>query len=225
MRQEQLDRHGKVLNETLEKFRYLCLMPADPAVPGFTEYRKDVNSIWGVRHNSKQGYMLTSGFVSAALIFDPAYQLESQFRFLGQQRIDGQETYVIAFAQIPMKAELSGSFSVGNRSAPTFQQGLAWIGTGNYQIIRLRTDLLKPLPGVDLREETTQIDYQHVQFKKLEQPLLLPKDVTVTVDWHGKTFRNEHQYSDFKRFSVRASQRIRKPTGAKKITAAQSRHG
>ena len=224
VRQQQLRHNGKVANEAVEKFHYLCLMPNDPHVPGFTEYRKRADPTWGGGGDSKRGYMLTSGFVSAALVFFPDYQSGSEFRYLGRQSLDGHETYVVAFAQIPLKAPLVGSFTIGKHSAPTFQQGLAWIDTQNYQIVRLLTDLLKPLPEVRLSKETTRIDYQEVYFKQIAQSLWLPKDVTVTVNWGGKTLRNNHQYSDFKLFNVGAAENITKRTKPKAVAPSKTAH-
>lgn len=222
VRQQQLRHNGKVSNEAVEKFHYLCLMPADPHAPGFTEYRKSANPAWAAGGVLKGGYMLTSGFVSAALVFYPDYQPGSEFRYLGRQEIDGHETYVVAFAQIPMKTKLAGSFTIGKLSAPTFQQGLAWINTQNFQIVRLLTDLLKPLPEVRLSKQTTEINYQAVYFKQLAQSLWLPKDVTVTVDWGGKSLRNDHQYSDFKLFNVGADENITKRTTPKVEPVSQT---
>jgi hypothetical protein len=222
VRQQKLRHNGKVSNEAVEKFRYLCLMPDDPHVPGFTEYRKGIDSTRGGGSVLKGGYMLTAGFVSAALVFSPHYQSGSEFRYLGRQRIDSQETYVVAFAQIPMKTELVGNFTIGKHSAPTFQQGLAWFNTQNYQIVRLLTDLLKPLPEVRLSKETTQIDYQEVYFKQLARSLWLPKNVTVTVDCGGRTLRNDHQYSDFKLFNVGAAEKIAKRSAPKAIADSRT---
>ncbi|MEJ2009040.1 MAG: hypothetical protein P8Z30_12940 [Acidobacteriota bacterium] len=220
--------HGKTAESRNEKFRYLCLMPSDPGVPGFDEYRKNIDVDNRKPGSLESGYMLTSGFVSAALIFHPAYQSQSTFRYLGRQMMDGRETYVIAFAQLPQKAELFGEFRSGDKPAPTFEQGLAWIDVQNDKIVRLRTDLLKPLPEVRLTEETTQIDYQEVHFKQLAQGFWLPKDVTVTVRWKGKTLRNLHHYSNFKIFNVAHAEKIKTPEPAKvrpKVLAdSQGRH-
>ena len=212
---EKLGHKGKVAGSMDEKFRYLCLMPSDIKVPGFTEYRQNVDPDNGTHGSLERGYMLTSGFVSAELIFHPVHQSESTFRYLGRQMLDGRETYVIAFAQIPPKAELVGYFNFGDHSAPTFDQGLAWVDAQNDQIVRLRTDLLEPLSKIRLRQETTQIDYQDVQFKMLAEAFWLPRDVTVTVNWNGKEFRNEHQYSDFELFNVQHSEKVKNPEPAK----------
>ena len=208
---EKLLRNGKAKESMHEKYLYLCLMPSDPGVPGFNEYRKNIDVDNRKQGSLDRGYMLTSGFVSAALIFHPAYQSQSTFRYLGRQMMDGRETYVVAFAQLPQKALLYGMFKSGDKSAPTFEQGLAWIDVQNDRIVRLRTDLLKPLPEVRLTEESTQIDYQDVHFKQLAQGFWLPRDVTVTVRWGGKRLRNVHHYSDFRIFNVGHTEKTNEP--------------
>ncbi len=212
---EKIGHKGNVGGSMDEKFRYLCLMPSDIKVPGFTEYRQQIDADNRTHDGLERGYMLTSGFVSAELIFHPVHQSESTFRYLGRQMLDGHETYVIAFAQVPTRAELVGYFNFGDNSAPTFDQGLAWVDAQNNQILRLRTDLLEPLPKIRLRQETTQIDYQDVEFKKLAKAFWLPRDVTVTVNWNGKKLRNEHQYSDFELFNVQHSEKVKNPKPAK----------
>jgi hypothetical protein len=93
----------------------------------------------------------------------------------------------------------------------TFTQGLAWIDSQNYQILRLRTDLLKALPEVALKRQTTEISFSEVHFKSITAGFWLPREVAVTVDWHGKVLRNDHEYSDFKIFNVDSTQKIGKP--------------
>lgn len=222
--QERLRHNGKVAGELNEQFRYLFLMPKDSATPVITEYRQNVNSEKGLPSGLDKGYMLTSGFVTAELVFHPAYQAGAEFRYLGRQKVDGQEAYVIAFAQTPMKAKLVGTFKLDAESVPTLEQGLAWIDPQTYQIVHLRTDLLKPLPEVHLSKLTTQIDYHEVRFKQIAEGFWLPKEVTVTVDWRGRTLRNQHQYSDFKLFNVRSSERIHKPKASKELADSQSDH-
>ncbi len=211
IRQEQLRRNGKISASRSGKYRYLCLVPSHHSILGFTEYRQNVERGGGLPRGLDRGYMLTSGFASAALVLHPAFQSQSKFRYLGRQVVDGHETYVIAFAQEPMKARLMGAFDFGNHRALIFEQGLAWVNTRNDEIVRLRTDLLKPLPEVRLREETTQIDYHDVRFKKLARAFPLPETVVVTVHWNGKRLRNVHRYSDFKLYNVGLSEKIKVP--------------
>jgi len=209
--QEKVTRKGKERGALDQQFHYLCLMPEEQTEPGFNEYRANMSGEAGQPKGLTDGYMLTSGFASASLIFHPQYQRESNFKYLGQQTIDGRKTYVVAFAQRPEVARLHGLFKMGTNSMPTFSQGLAWVDSENYEIVRLRSDLLKPLPEVRLDQQTTEIDFGENHFKSIAEGFWLPRDVTVSVTWNGKSLRNKHEYSDFKLFNVGASEKIAKP--------------
>jgi len=209
--QEKLRRKDKVGTTLDQKFRYLCFAPAETYGPRFEEYRSDLAGSQAVPQGLGDGYMLTSGFASVSLIFHPLYQSQSEFRYLGLQRVNGRDAYVIAFAQQPAKARLNGTFNSGSMSMPTFSQGLAWIDPQSYEVIRLRTDLLKTLPEMNLETETTDITYGEVHFRDLPTGFWLPQEVTVSVDWNGKHLRNQHRYSEFRVFSVAATEKQGKP--------------
>jgi tetratricopeptide (TPR) repeat protein len=209
--QEKLQRKQKVATRLDQRFRYLCYTPAHDWGPGFNEYRTDLVGKEVTPHGLEDGFMLTSGFASAALVFHPMYQSQANFRYLGRQKVNGRGTYLVAFAQQPTKARFNGTFKSGTVSMATFTQGLAWIDAQSYQITHLRTDLLKPLQELNLERETTEIAYGEVHFKGLTAGYWVPRQVTVTVDWNGKHLRNEHQYSEFQLFQVQATEKVGKP--------------
>ena len=216
--QEELRGKGKVAQTQDQEFRYLCLTPAEAWGPGFREYRTDLSGTERSPQGLTDGFMLTSGFASASLIFHPAYQPEATFRYLGHQKVNGRDTFVIAFAQRPAKARVYAAFKLGQTSTTILSQGLAWVDSGSHQIIRLRTDLLKPLPEIKLERETPEIDFGEVHFKGMAEGFWLPRQVTVTVGWNGKHLRNEHQYSEFKLFNVGFTQKIGNPKGARQAS-------
>ncbi len=209
--QEKLRRKQKVAATLDQKFRYLCFTPANAWGPGFNEYRVDSSGAQVFPQGLQDGFMLTSGFASASLFFHPTYQSQSAFRYLGRQKVNGRDTYVIAFAQQPGKARFCGSFKIGDTDRTTFSQGLAWVDSESYEITRLRTDLLVPLSEVNLERETTEIDFWPVPFEVIGKQLSLPRHVTVTVDWNGRHLRNEHRYSEYKLFHVEATEKPGKP--------------
>jgi tetratricopeptide (TPR) repeat protein len=206
--QEKLQRKQKTPDTLDQKFRYLCFAPVLSWGPGFDEYRTDLVGRRKTPEGLADGFMLTSGFASAALVFHPQYQSQAEFRFLGRQKVNGRDTYLVAYAQRPAKALLTGAFKSGDTSVTTFSQGLAWIDSETYQITRLRSDLLKPVQELNLQRETTEIAYGEVHFKDKAAVFWVPQQVTVTVDWSSKHLRNEHRYSDFKLFHVDANERV-----------------
>jgi tetratricopeptide (TPR) repeat protein len=221
--EERLRRNGKVRENQDEKFHYVCLVPPTAQGPRFLEHRENLVSERGEQYGLSRGFMITSGFASVSLIFHPDFQSESTFRYVGRQEVEGRETYIVAFAQQPMQAQARATFRTGNKSVDTYSQGLAWIDARNYQIVRLRTDLLKPLPEVRLERETTQIDYQQVHFKNVSENFWLPRRVVVTVDWNGRLLRNIHRYSDFRLFDVSVHEKIERLKGTGRLAREDQR--
>jgi tetratricopeptide (TPR) repeat protein len=209
--QEKLRRNGKSRGALDQKFHYVCLTPAPASEPGFSEYRANLSGDRGQPQGLQDGFMLTSGFTSTSLLFHPAYQPEATFRYLGRQQINGRDTFVIVFAQRPARARMHGTFKAGASAVPTFTQGVAWIDAEKYHVLRLRTDLLAPLPEMRLKKQTTEINYGEAHFKNIAEGFWVPRQVTVTVDYAGRLLRNTHEYSDFKLFNVESKQKINKP--------------
>jgi len=204
---EVLNRDGKTTESSEEKANYLLLaVPAKWGL-GLDEYRTAMGVAGTAAPAPKSNAMRTAGFACAPLVFHPAYQAGSSFRYLGEQVIDGRKAHVLAFAQRPETAKMIERFNTENASVLVLLQGVAWIDAATYRIIRLRTDLLKPPSQVRLERQTTEIRFQQIPFKEIATALWLPQEVAVTVGWKGRTFRNWHRYSDFKLFNVATEER------------------
>ncbi len=215
IRQQTLRQDGRVKESQEQKYAYLLLARSERQGQslGLEEYRADSAGARTVPRGLQGGFMLTTGFASAALVFHPAYQSGASFRFLGRQMIDGHTTFVVAFAQRPDTARTVERFNVDDASALILVQGVAWVDGSTYQILRMRTDLLKPAPKVRLQTQTTEIQFAEVHFKEITSAFWLPREVVVTVEWKGRTFRNLHQYSDFRLFNVQSEEKRKAAAG------------
>jgi hypothetical protein len=218
IQQEKLVSKAGAGDKQNQKFRYLCMVPREKWGPGFIEYRADFDGNAAAPRGLSDGFMLTQGFNSTALLFHPSYRSESTFHYLGRQNINGRSAYVIAFAQIPGKAHLTGNFRKGQTSVTTLSQGLGWFDTATLQIVRIHTELLAPLPDLRLDKESMDVNFHEVHFNSLNKTVWLPEEVTVTLDWNGKRLRNRHAYSDFRVFDVNATEKIGQPKGAGELS-------
>jgi tetratricopeptide (TPR) repeat protein len=205
--QERLGKDGKVAHALDQDFQYLLLAHADKWGLGIDELRTTAQGENTALGGLDQGLMLTAGFSSVSLLFHPAYQDGAGFRYLGLQSLDGKDMHVIAFAQKPETARTTERFKSNEGSVLILLQGLAWIDPTTFQILRLRTDLLSPQPSIRLQRQTTEIQFQKVSFKDVATALWLPQEVSVTVDWKGRVYRNWHRYSDFKVFNVETKEK------------------
>jgi tetratricopeptide (TPR) repeat protein len=210
VREARLGKKGETKDLMEERFQYLLLTRPEKWGVGLEEYRTDKNGDRTASKSLSAGFMLTSGFVSASLMFHPSYQSGATYRLLGRQVVAGHQCHVVAFAQRPEKAKMVEGFNTEQESVLVLLQGVAWIDSETYKVIRLRSDLLAPQPRIRLERQTTEITYQPVQFKQLAMAMWLPSAVDVTVQWKGRTFRNSHTYSRFKLFNTEVKEKIQK---------------
>jgi Flp pilus assembly protein TadD len=223
IREEQLNKGGKVTHTLEQKFQYLLLtQPAQGGLMSLDEYRTDQGGSLTGPIGLKDGFMLSAGFASISLFFHPAYQSGASFRYLGREKVDGTDCDVVGFAQVPAKAKMFERFNTPGATVLVLHQGVAWVDPSDSRIVRLRTDLLQPLPKIRLLRETTEIHYSMVNFKGVAAALSLPADVAVTVQWKGKTFRNMHQYGDFKLFNTAAHEKHVTPMPPPETTPTSS---
>jgi hypothetical protein len=211
--QQRLNGRGVVTASEHVRDSYLILRHVNGAVADIVEYRMDAKGNRMDDPGLGKGYFVTLGFALSCNYFSTAFQPESHFRYLGDQKLGPRDTYVVAFAQQPGTATLFVTMT--GRSGTRVQmlmQGIAWVDKRNFQIIQLRTDLLAARPEIGLERLTTVVTLSKVQLLDVTIPLWLPKEVKVNLKFreldagNGQIFdvgyRNEHHYEDYRRYRV-----------------------
>jgi hypothetical protein len=188
-----------------QKFRYIVIPRPVGDTRVLEEYRTDPEGKPPEKFNLGDLFMLTSGFASSWLYLSPAEQHDSRFRYFGIQAIRNRECHVVGFAQDPARARRVGELRIGDSNASTLAQGLAWIDTQTFQILRVMTWLLAPRLDIGLTSEISTVDFNPVQPSGSERVLWLPRDVNVWVLYRGVAVRNTHHYSNFKLFRVEST--------------------
>jgi len=194
---------------------YLILRHGGLGQTEFIEYRTDGKGDNFDQVVVQNGFLVTSGFALSCNYFSTGIQPESTFRYLGDEKIGQRDSYVVVFAQQPAKATLS--IRMRGRSetpAHVLVQGVAWIDKSDFEIVRMRTDLLAPRKDVGLNQETTEITFNKVQLADVATPLWLPSSVKVYVEFaphsgnvdefYALSYHNEHRYTNYQRYRVSA---------------------
>jgi VWFA-related protein len=195
-----LDLEAQLLQTRSIEFNYLLLFDhhADGAT-AIRELRTDFKNrqvgspVDGV---APRGF----GFAYQWLLLSPANQSELRFRYLGQQRIDDHETFVLGFVQIPNQVKVPGTFKWAGKEAPFFFQGIVWIDRSTFDVVRLRTDLLSPVPSVNLRQMTTELRFRSVRIHDFGAVLWLPSEVLISTAQSDSIVEELHQYSGYRFF-------------------------
>lgn len=153
---------------------------------------------------SKGNRPVTQGFATSWVHFYPSNQTRASYRYLGEQKRDGHHTLVLAFAQKPELTLMPAVFRYQDKTVPMFMQGIAWIDPSDFRILRLRTDLLSPIPEISLQRLTADIQFALMRIEQVPSALPLPREVAITAVMSGAAMRELHEYSGYRLFRARS---------------------
>jgi hypothetical protein len=218
-------------SETRHAYDYLILRRINGNVVGLNEFRVDLNSGEKFRTDEaieravqkesstsdleraghelagpQSGAPSSQGFATAWVHFYPLNRPQATFRYLGDQKMDGRRTLVLAFAEKPPAVVSPALIRYQGKTLPMFLQGIAWVDASDFRILRLRTDLLSPLPEVSLHRFTVDIQFASTRIQQVSSVLSLPRELLVISQVSGSTIRELHTYSEYRLF--RAQSRV-----------------
>ena len=192
------------MEPTSRQFKYLirCLHNANGSV---TIEESRVNAK-GELVQGQEGFtaLRGTGFANQWLFFSKANQPQFRFRYLGQQQKKGHKTYVVAFVQDPRRIDAPAFFEADGKRAPFYYQGILWVDQTTFDLVAVRTDLLAPVPQVQLRQLTTELTFRSVPIHGYNAIFCLPSDVDISTDEGGGPVEESHHYSDYHLFHSEA---------------------
>lgn len=150
----------------------------------------------------------TQGMPAIALLFHPLLAPDYTFACEGLGGWEGRSAWQVHFLQRPNRPGRILSYSAGGKYSSLPLKGRAWIDPGTFQVLRIETELVRPLPEVGLTVDRVAISYQPVQFPSREQELWLPKTVDLYVERQGRRYYRRHTFKDFQLFTVETTQSV-----------------
>jgi hypothetical protein len=206
--------HGNTQFRLRHEYNYLILVRQANGETILSEHRTALKG-GSFQSGLLEGFAVTAGFATLWKFFLPSLREESRFRYLGVQRVNKKLTYVVSFAERPGWVALPGQAVIDGKSIRCLYQGIAWINASDFQIVRLRTDLLAPRPDVNLTKMTSVVYFGPVHIAQVASPLWLPLKAEVTTEMAGALFKNVHRYSKYKLFRSQVKFLTSIPPGGK----------
>ena len=162
-----------------------------------------------------QAAVLDSGIAAFALIFHPTHIANFAFRCEGQTELRGMSVWQLHFEENPDPEKAFTAIRVGRSVFLPRFKGRAWVATNGGEVLRVETDLLSPIPQVDLQLEHMIIDYAPVEFNKGQARLWLPESTTVYLAYRGHHYERTHRFSQFQLFQVDEIETVKAPVSQK----------
>jgi tetratricopeptide (TPR) repeat protein len=205
MLHQRLDEFGNATRTETRKFNYIAsISESEPGFLAVNESRADKMDLAGYPDQ-----IASTGFAALALVFHPHMRdnFEVVCEGLGDWR--GQATWVLHFRQRDDRPARMHSYKVGTQVHPVKLKGRAWITANNFQIVRIESELVKPMPEIQLLSEHQVVEYGPIPFAKKNTSLWLPKSAEIYFDFRKHRYYRRHSFDRYMLFSVESEEKPR----------------
>lgn len=205
VRQEKLGKDDKVELKEDSTYDYLVILSNNGGELSLSESRLPLREAKKDRKNTSM--LISNGFATLFLVFHPLYAEAFKFTLAGQDVIDGRSVEKVSFQHIPgMKTP--AALALRGREYPLELTGTAWIDPGTGSIVRIQAGVADSLQDVGLKALTSEIDFTPLTFADSKQPYWFPSQARVEVETPRQHWRNLHQFTAYKKFSVSTEEKV-----------------
>ena len=152
-----------------------------------------------------------TGTAAFALIFHPHEIGNFEFRCEARTDWQGVPAWRLRFEESPDPRKAFHQIKINDSAYQLRFRGRAWIAADGYQILRLETDLVAPVPEIHLQQEHLDITYTPVEFRKPKFLVWLPESTFMQINYHGHRYQRLHKFSHFQLFLVGTEQTVKEP--------------
>lgn len=206
---KSINKWGIASTPETRKFNYVVsIQELQPGIFSVEEYRSSTSSNRGFPDGLE-----TNGLPAMVLIFHPYNAGDFEMTCEGLARWNGSLAWQVHFRQRSDRPNRMRVYRLG-AEGPSYAvalKGRAWIAADNFQIVRLETDMIAPLPQIRLAADYTVIEYGLVHFSRRKLDMWLPQSAEVYFDWRGRRIHRRHSFSKYLLFSVDDKQSISAP--------------
>ena len=206
-----------------ERREYDYVVSVEGSVPGMLQVNEFQNSRSSAETPERE--FVTKGLPALLLIFHPYYAKDFSMECEGLTSLNGEPAWQIRFRQRDDKLSRIRSYSVGatGRAFQLNLKGRAWFMASNYQILRLETDLIKPIAEIQLAVDHTTAEYGPVHFQSRGIDIWLPQAADLICERKGKRRHERITFSDYFLFAVDNTQEVASPKVRECLPSADKR--
>ena len=205
VRQEKLGKDDKVELKEESTYDYLVILTNAGGELNLSESRIAVHEAKRDRKNTSM--LLSNGFATLFLVFHPLYSPAFKFSLAGEETQGGRLLDKISFQHIPgMKSP--AALALRGREYPLELAGTAWIEPQSGFIAKIEAGIGDTLADVGLKSLSSEIEFAPVPFADSKQVYWFPTVARVEVETPRQHWRNLHQFTAYKKFSVSTEEQV-----------------
>jgi len=205
VRQEKLGKDDKIELKEDSTYDYLVILTNSGGELNLSESRIPVHQAKKDRKNTSM--LLSNGFATLFLVFHPVYAEAFSFALAGEETVAGHPLVKVAFQHI-LGTKSPAALALRGREYPLELTGTAWIDPQTGSIAKIQAGIADTLQDVGLKALSSEIDFAPVPLPDTPQVYWFPTQARVEVETPRQHWRNLHQFTAYKKFSVSTQEQV-----------------
>ena len=153
--------------------------------------------------------LVTTGFASLLLVAHPLYEGSYVFEPAGAETIDGVSYTRVHFSPVSGAAS-PASLRLRGKNYALPMSGTLWIEPKSGAIVKLEAKVDSSLSDLGLAGLRSEVHYAPHAFRDPAESVWVAESAVIDVDTPHQHWRNQHRFTDYKRFSVNIQQEMGK---------------
>jgi hypothetical protein len=204
---ERMDSMGNASTRETRNYNYVASI-SEPK-PGFIQVDEDRAE--HLTHYDYPDEISSSGFMALAMVFHPSMRENFEMTCEGLGRWRGQAAWLVHFKQREDRPARMHDYRVGGDLYSLHLKGRAWITADKFQIVRIESELVNPMPQIQLHNEQQVVEYGPVQFHGKNIELWLPQKAEIYLDFHKRHYYRSHTFDHYMLFSIDSEEKRNEP--------------
>jgi len=201
----EFKKNGKARKASNELYSYVAEIAQVPSGAFWVEeYRSSASE-------TNSAALADTGTAAFALIFHPKKIGNFEFHCERLTNMRDGLAWQLRFEESPDPSKSFHQIRIDRSVYQLRFKGRAWIAASDYQILRLETDLVKPLPQIRLQREHLDITYAPVEFEKRQFRIWLPETASMQISYRGRRYERVHKFRNFHLFLIVTEQTVKEP--------------
>ncbi len=172
----------------------------------FSETRETRNPAY---RDPARTLLVTTGFASLLLVAHPMYEASYVFEPAGDETIDGVSYSKVHFSPIAGAAS-PASLRLRGKNYPLPMSGTLWIDPQTGAIVKLEAIVDSSMSDLGLTGMRSEVHYAPHAFRDPAESIWIAESATIEVETPRQHWRNQHHFSDYKRFNVNVHEEMGK---------------
>jgi len=200
--QEKFNEKGKAVLRNSSRYDYLILLGWDRGELWVDESRVEVGAPRQARPGSS--LLATRGFATLLLILHPEFQASYAFDL----PVPDKDPSVARIDFTPrVGARSPGALELKGREYPIAWEGSAWVNLTTASIVRIEARWKEPPKELGLERLSSDVRYAPVELRT-GAARWLPQSATVEVSTPHQSWRNHHEFTQYRSFSVQVEDKL-----------------